>query len=595
MGQTERLLAALSVLLLFVYVVLRAIYVPTFHDEAATFFHYLVPGKFLPYSAHWDANNHILNSALAYLSYKTFGTELIWIRLPNVLAFLIYGFYSFRLCSGLKNQLIRALTFLALLTAAFPLEFFSQARGYGMSLAFLLGAVYHGYLYFTSGQPKQQLPLWFWAFLAVSANLALTNTILILVGLVFLRAISGNDKRGWNLAAWMLGVVMLIAASYYGFELKQRGLLYTGFPDGFVKVTVHSLIRHQFGVESMALAWGVALLGLSAGVLLIARFMFAGFHWTFGRLAAALLLLNALGAILLNAIFGMNFPEDRVGVYFFPLFLITFGAALDELQQNRTQVQLLSLAFLVFPVHLLSVVNLNTTLLWPPWHVAEATYSAALQIQEKESRELTVSADYLNELGWSFWNFRNQAAMHQMQRLPVPDTMADLLVGRPTDFSFDSVPYDVVYEDVPNNVFLLKRKEFVNWKRSATPLPMRMEVNGSDEFYEFYNDSTSVLESRSALFELRGRLNTNPTLFRGHLVITGQNAQKELEVYDYIPLYWIRPEWNSSVLNIKRTIHFDDDVIRFKVFLWNIHKQQVELEVEDIGFSFPTHVATIEE
>jgi hypothetical protein len=71
----------------FLYVVLRAVHVPTFHDEAATFFHYVVTGEFLPSVALWDANNHLLNSALGGLAYRLFGPEPLFIRLPNVLAF----------------------------------------------------------------------------------------------------------------------------------------------------------------------------------------------------------------------------------------------------------------------------------------------------------------------------------------------------------------------------------------------------------------------------------------------------------------------------------------------------------------------------
>ncbi|MCB9190727.1 MAG: hypothetical protein H6602_03610 [Flavobacteriales bacterium] len=196
MGQIERLLAALSVLLVFVYVVLRAIYVPTFHDEAATFFHYIVSENFLPFQAHWDANNHILNSALGFLCYKVLGPQQWWIRLPNVLSFLVYGYFAIRITQDLKNGLIRWGVLIAVLTAAFLLEFFSLARGYAMSIAFLMGVIHHGAQYLKSYQLKNQLALWFWMWLAVAASLTLMNSYLIVLGLVFLSIILKRESLG---------------------------------------------------------------------------------------------------------------------------------------------------------------------------------------------------------------------------------------------------------------------------------------------------------------------------------------------------------------------------------------------------------------
>ena len=56
-----------------IYTALRAIHVPPIHDEAATFFFYIQRGSFLPFEAHWDAANHILNTGLATLSYNLLG------------------------------------------------------------------------------------------------------------------------------------------------------------------------------------------------------------------------------------------------------------------------------------------------------------------------------------------------------------------------------------------------------------------------------------------------------------------------------------------------------------------------------------------
>lgn len=584
MGQIERLLAVLSVLLVFVYVVLRAMYVPTFHDEAATFFHYIASEKFWPYQAHWDANNHILNSALAYCGYKWLGTELIWIRLPNVLSFLIYGFFAFKLSESLERKSIRWLGFLALITAAFSLEFFAQARGYGMSLAFLLGAVYHLYKFLIAGKTKDILLLWFWMGCAVAANMALINMYAILLGLAFLQAVMQQQGRTRNLlSVFFVGLPLLVMAVMYALELKERGLLYTGFPDGFVKVTVGSLLRHQFRIESPIVAWIVAMLGLSASLFLLVRFVSSGFYWTMGRLAGVLLLLNALASISLNFFLGVNFPEDRVGVYFFPLFILTCIAAIDELGKTTPKARWLAVGFAIFPLHLVSIANLNTTLLWPPWHVSESTYNFALDKQKHAGKDLMISSHYLNELGWSFWNFRNNGVMQPLQRRPVPDTLADMLIARTYDFDFNAVPYTTVFEDKPNGVHVLERIRPVKWSDAVALKPRLTQIDGDNEFYELFNDSVNVLPEKVGYFDFSAVVDVKGGLWDGHLVIISANANGE-GTYDYIPMHWLRPQWNGDELHLRRTFHFADDALTFKVYFWNIHKNEIHIEISDFRF-----------
>ena len=59
----------------FVYVALRALLVPMVHDECASVVWYAQPVEWLPYDAHWDANNHFLSSGLGALCYRVFGPE----------------------------------------------------------------------------------------------------------------------------------------------------------------------------------------------------------------------------------------------------------------------------------------------------------------------------------------------------------------------------------------------------------------------------------------------------------------------------------------------------------------------------------------
>ena len=591
MGQLERLLAALSVLLVFVYVVLRAIYVPTFHDEAATFFHYIVSERYLPYQAHWDANNHILNSALGFLCYKLFGAEQIWIRLPNVLSFLVYGFFAVRITEELKSGLLRWLTLIAILTAVFLLEFFSLSRGYAMSIGFLLGAVYHGAQYLKTTKLKHQLLLWFWMCLAVAASLTLINSYIILLGLTFLVIlIKVEEERNLHFLVWSVAFCFFAAAAHYGFQLKERGLLYTGFDEGFIGVTVQSLVRYQLQIESESIAIAVTVIGALASMLILLKFAMQSLRWSAIRLTAFLLLFNAIGSVLLNWIFGMNFPENRVGMYYIPLFLITFSGALDELSETNKKLKWLGLSLVFFPVHMLYHFNFNTTILWPKWHASDDIYNRVVEYQREQGKTLMLSADYLNELGWAYYNFQNDAELQLLQRDPVPDTLSDLILARPADFDFASVLYDTMYVDDANGVYLLNRRNSVNWSEPKILEVNTTEIHGSDEFYELLNDSVSRLPGPNGSLELNATITVDGGLWVGQLIITSADSTGN-GTYTSVPMHWLRSAWNGHKLHLKRTYHFGESALTFKVYFWNIYKQELNIKIESFSFQVPEQKA----
>jgi hypothetical protein len=516
-----------------------------------------------------------------------FGAEQIWIRLPNVLSFLIYGFFAVRITNELKSGLLRWLTLIAILTAVFPLEFFSLARGYAMSLAFLLGAVFHGAEYLRTTKLKHQLLLWFWMWLAVAASLTLTNTYLIFLGLTFLIQLKVESKRGTHLFVWIVfGSAFFAAASYYGFQLKERGLLYTGLDDGFIEVTVASLVRYQLQTESSVLSMLVAAIGAASGLFLLLRAALKSLEWSAIRLTAVLLLLNATGSILLNLVFGMNFPENRVGMYYIPLFLITVAGALDELGRTNTKLKWLGLSFLFFPAHLLYHFNFDTTVLWRKWHGSNTIYNKVVEYQHTQDAALMISAEYLNELGWAFYNFQNNAELQLLQRDPVPDTLADLIIARPADFEFSQVPYTIMYHDEPNDVYLLKRKVPINWSKPVELELRTREINGSDEFYELFNDSAARLPGTLGCLDFTANVKVEGGFWDGHLVITSADENGD-GTYNSIPMHWLRSSWNGEKLHIRRTYHFAENAVSVKIYFWNMNKQQIQIEVGDLSCQVP--------
>ena len=128
------LFAMLMFSVAFIVIILRAWHIPITHDEASTFFFYVQTGEWRPYVAHAYTNNHVLNSALASLSYRLFGSHPFVLRLPNVLSFILLAWGVYRLCVNHLRSLAGRFCLLSLTVLTFNLlDFFQLSRGYGLS------------------------------------------------------------------------------------------------------------------------------------------------------------------------------------------------------------------------------------------------------------------------------------------------------------------------------------------------------------------------------------------------------------------------------------------------------------------------------
>ena len=120
----ENIVLIILFFFLWVYLWLRAYYIPFTHDEVATFFHYINSERFIPFvNAHWYANNHVLNTVLSFLTYKLFGASELSLRLPNLLFFPVFFFFASKLFCEIKDIFLRWLFILTLCLSHYFIEF----------------------------------------------------------------------------------------------------------------------------------------------------------------------------------------------------------------------------------------------------------------------------------------------------------------------------------------------------------------------------------------------------------------------------------------------------------------------------------------
>ncbi len=133
---------------LFVYIVLRAIKVGFTHDESSSFMNLIQESlQDLFFSErNWQAaNNHIINTICMQIGYRWFGADewaLRWGSIAAGLGFLLYAFRAVRLWLPVTSWWFFG-AFCILVLNHFLLDFFSLARGYGLSVAFEMAMLYY--------------------------------------------------------------------------------------------------------------------------------------------------------------------------------------------------------------------------------------------------------------------------------------------------------------------------------------------------------------------------------------------------------------------------------------------------------------------
>lgn len=252
----------------FVYIFYRAATLSLVHDEAYTFTNYAKYASIqdIVFYKNPIANNHLLNSLLINFIIKLpYGEHEIFIRLPNVLSFMVYSFSIFGILKTLfKDRFLQVLLFSLFILNPYLLDFFSLARGYGLGLGFMSLSIFlvlEAYRK-NSGSLKIYLISLLVGALSLHSNLTFLNYYLGLVGITtIIFAIEAlplkNLRIRVNIIKLVKNLIAILGCSFIFFlpslpaiiRLRSNDGLYYG-GQSFLNGTISSLIESSLYTES---------------------------------------------------------------------------------------------------------------------------------------------------------------------------------------------------------------------------------------------------------------------------------------------------------------------------------------------------------
>lgn len=569
----------------FVIVLIRCINVPFAHDEVATFYYYIQSEQFLPFLSHVDANGHFLNSLLGWISFKLFGSSVIALRLPCLFAFLVLGYAVYKHCQTLNNTLAKLVLTTAFVLSFNIINFYSLCRGYGLSISFLVLSLYYFFNYLKNSKFSYAVKFVLFGQIALCANLTLVFTLLIATGIMMLFQIKSKQLfsiKNLLLLAVNFGLVFFWVK--YAFYLQENGALYYGSGDhSYWKTTFESLLDTVF-IKHIAIHLVVVL---SFAVLLVfwciqlfkhkLKFLTGS---TFGL--CFFMLISLIAAFyFLKLFFHVNYPEDRTGLFFYILFILSIAFVLDEYDMKAFCV------FCIFPVYFLIHFAININFEKHAWGFYETMpkefFDILLSEQKKSSRPITIGGHRVLELFYTFYNYNSPEKINHM----MPPELMSMNCDYYVTWKKDKPYYDKYYSEIATakywNMVLLKRKVEIE-RELKFEITEPKEYKSSDEYYSFYEKiDTTFVSNDPVMAEFDISVIDAPTPFNAFLVLQ-VDANGESKYFRRTALNWVQYTWNG-VDHYKTCIQTDSLPLqksRLVAFLWNIEKKEITFKLNSL-------------
>ncbi|MEO5569395.1 MAG: hypothetical protein ABIT08_17215 [Bacteroidia bacterium] len=252
------ILFILSVLL-FLYVAVRSYMLSFTWDEAYSYLEFINKGLFSPFYFNGTAaNNHLLNTWLSYVTSSLFGINEFNLRIPNLLAYILFLFFTAKISNEFSSPLLRISSFLILNLNPYLIDFFSLSRGYGLAFGLMSGSLWYLYLFFKKNYDnKFSLRSLLFGMIAVVAYLSLINFVITLFLIILLTdlLIFFSELKFFNSffytlkknsAALILFIAFLLIVIPRAIGLRNAEALFYGGDTGFWNDTMLTVFEQSF-------------------------------------------------------------------------------------------------------------------------------------------------------------------------------------------------------------------------------------------------------------------------------------------------------------------------------------------------------------
>ena len=407
-----RLVEIVGTVAFLLYIVLRAIKIPITHDEAGTILNFSTQSV-------WDIityrdpipNNHLLNTLLIKSFTSIVGLQEWVCRLPNILAGLVYFLFGLRIFRNLfpSDLWMQFISMLLIIANPYLMEFFSLARGYGLSVGIMMISLY----YLIKANEKDYALAVLFGGISVYANLTLLNYFIPLVILISLRFISRPFNRTLVVRMAMTIFTLAILLTIPIIKMINTNQFQFWNSNGFYQDTFVPLLRSsiqgkayfsQYTELVFSSLIGLAILLIVIGLI---RLLAKGGYKVMYIIPIPFVF---IGTILYNLlqkwILHIPYLNARTSLFFYTLFILAICSLLSIIRKKQLK-KILYKIFLIMgvmsAVHIARCYNLKSTYEW--WY--DADNKEVISVLERDAhlnnKVISFKCDWLFQPSMTFY------------------------------------------------------------------------------------------------------------------------------------------------------------------------------------------------
>ena len=468
---------------LFAYSSVRAYRLSFTHDESISY--RIVLGELF-----WKdtANHHPLNTKLMGRMSRWLGSREWQLRLPNVVAHMLYLVFGLLLLAQLKETTSILLGFALLNFNPFLLDFFGLARGYGLALGLSMSALFLLRQAWAQkkliGRTALLLLSLTCASLADLANFTWLNFHLPLVAASLIVLFDGTRfPMKVNRATLVCAAVITGANAWFIRNLARRiwalgdhGQLYARGKNGFVSDTLGSLIDSYFYMQPYPAGLKQAILLLSIVGFLLAAVVVGYRVWSdhqfsFSAVLLVILALAVAAPVVEHLFLGMEYPVERIALYYVPIAGLLAVFAIDEVIAasgstfglvGNVSCAMLAAAMLF---HLYRTANLHHTM---TWFYDANTKAAVFEVERLfatgKQRKINIGNDWIFEPSLNYYRTtRHYDWMNPVTRNRLKDEDNDVIYAFAEEIEDRAKTYNVIQRYPETGTVLVKvDRELIN-------------------------------------------------------------------------------------------------------------------------------------
>lgn len=563
------------------YVFVRAYTLTPLHDEVATFFHFIETGNIFGQNVMLDANNHLINSFWGRFIYTTFSENLLLYRLLSVCSIIFYLIVNWKLTSYINTNRNRWLLFLGVSCIPWILDYFSYSRGYATAITAYLWCIF----FLIKFIQTEKISYYFFIitlllFCTASNFIYIINSLLIVGIALSYFLIYFLSKTRMNYIAMLVITIIFIFGIYpmisFSMQLKTAGALYYGSLDGFWLVTVRSLAENLLFYKEEWLKFALLFLSLALVLFYFIQQKNTALKELFKLPESILfiLLLGNISAILIMAsILKINYPEDRAGMYFAPIFILFFGFIISK------QLPKLMLILLFFPLSLIWHLNLNTSVFSPEDRIDPQFYE---KLKKRLLFNETLSVYPIQALTYAYFDRKNNKyPVHFAKSEEKVFHTADILVTKKSMLKFQEniADYRILFSDKASNHIAFERK--VPYKKNILFEKEIPNIYSNAEFLPILEKSIETAWKNSPIeIEINGMVSIDKIYNSLHLVISTEDNKGNSISYHTINLRWY---FGQKLKDLSLFYPFPFGKLtekeqKLKVYLWNNDFHNIQLK-----------------